>query len=382
MKIINLIFITVVGLALYSCGGKNSGVQTDLKLIDRNAFETTVDNKQVSLYTLVSGNGITMQVTNFGGRVVSFWTPDRNGKIEDIVIGYDSISRYINNKGERFLGAAIGRYANRIAKGKFTLDGKEFSLAPWNNGQCLHGGLKGFDMVVWNVDSMSINTIVLSYISPDGEEGFPGNLKVRITYTITPKNEFKITYQATTDKPTIVNLTQHSFWNLKGEGNGTITDHILAINASKYIPVDSVAIPLGKIASVDGTPFDFRKPTVIGARINEVNPQLTNGKGFDHNWVIDRKAPNDIEWMASLYESTSGRYMEVWSDQPGLQFYSGNFFDGSTKGKYGRQLKYRESLALETQKFPDSPNEPSYPSCRLDPGKVYTQTCIYKFSTK
>jgi len=375
-------YITVIGLISFSCSQNKSASKQNISLFDAGAFTATIDLKKVSLYTLTSGNGLTMQVTNFGGRVVDFWVPDRNGKMADIVLGYDSISRYIHNKGERFLGAAIGRYANRIAKGKFSLNGKEYTLVPFNNGQSLHGGLKGFDMQVWNVDSVTRNSIALSYVSPDGEEGFPGTLRVKMIYTLTPSNEFKITYRATTDKPTIVNLTHHSFWNLKGEGNGIITDHILTINASRFLPIDSVSIPYGNLGLVEGTPFDFRKPRIIGAHINDDDQQLKNGKGYDHNWVVDRKKSNDVEFIASLYEPTSGRYMEVWSDQPGLQFYSGNFFDGSTKGKYGDSLKYRSSLALEAQKFPDTPNHRNFPSCQLNPGEVYHQTCIYRFSVR
>jgi len=237
------------------------------------------------------------------------------------------------------------------------------------------------DMVVWNVDKISDNELVFSYLSPDGDEGYPGNVSFKMVYTLTPENEFKITYEATTDKPTVVNLSHHGFFNLKGAGNGTITDHLLMLNASFITPVNEVLIPTGEILSVDETPFDFRVPTVIGERIDFENEQLANGGGYDHNWVIDKN--NDgVELVASLYEPVSGRYMEVWSDQPGIQFYSGNFFTGKTPDKYGKLMNYREALALETQKFPDSPNHHHFPSTRLNPGDKYTQTCIYKFMTK
>ncbi|MBF0574346.1 aldose epimerase family protein [Dysgonomonas sp. GY617] len=366
-------------ICLFSC---NKHPNKELPLLNESAFKTEVDGKAVDLYTLKSASGLTMQVTNLGARVVALWVPDKNGKYEDIVLGYDSIDRYINNKGERFLGPIVGRYANRIAKGQFELDGTTYQLPINNNGQTLHGGLKGLDMVVWNVDKVTDNEIHLSYVSPDGEEGFPGTMKIDLTYALTPENEFKITYAATTDKATVINLSHHGLFNLKGEGNGTITDHILTINASNTTPVDSVLIPSGEIASVEGTPFDFRKPTSIGERIDVENEQLKNGAGYDHNWVIDRKTDKDVELVASIYEPASGRKMEVWTDQPGLQFYSGNFFDGKVTGKTDKPLKYREAFALETQHFPDSPNHANFPTTRLNPGETYTQTCIYKFSVQ
>lgn len=357
--------------------------KTEIPLFNKASFETTIDGKPVSLYTLKSPNeGVVLQVTNFGGRIIALWTPDKDGTYEDIVLGYDNIDKYVNNQGERFLGTVVGRYANRIAKGEFEIDGVKYQLPINNNGQTLHGGLKGLDMVVWDVINATDNELVLRHVSPDGADGFPGNLTVDMVYTLTPDNELKITYKATTDKPTVVNLSHHSFFNLKGEGMGTILDHVLTINASKMIPVDSVLIPTGEIASVENTPFDFRKPTAIGDRINDDNEQLKLGRGYDHCWVIDRKAADDVEFAASVYEPTTGRVIEVWTDQPGIQFYSGNFFTGNATGKYGRALNYRESIALETQKFPDSPNQPNFPSTRLNPGEEYKQTCIYKFSVK
>lgn len=373
-KIIYLLTI----LLLTACNGSK---KEELSLLDKAAFEKEVDGKPVSLYTLDSGNGLVVQVTNFGLRIVSIWTPDKNGKYEDVAIGYENIDRYINNQGERFLGPVVGRYANRIAKGKFSLDGREYQLPINNNGQCLHGGLKGLDMVVWNVDKITDKSIDFSYTSPDGEEGFPGEVKIHVNYSVTNDNEFKINYIATTDKPTVLNLSNHAFFNLKGEGNGTITDHLLFIDASEITPVDSVLIPTGQIISVDGTPFDFRQATAIGDRINQDNEQLKNGLGYDLNWVLNKKAKG-VELVTSLYEPNSGRFMEVYTDQPGLQFYSGNFFDGKTNGKYGKPINYREAVALETQKFPDSPNHENFPSTRLNPGDTYEHTCIYKFSVK
>ena len=375
----NLICFISVIFTFIACSGNKA---SKLTLLDKSAFDEVVEGKQISLYTLESGNGLTVQVTNFGLRVVSLWVPDKNGKYADVSVGYENIDRYVHNNGERFLGSIIGRYGNRIANGKFVLDSVEYNLPINNNGNTLHGGLKSLDMVVWNVDSVNNNSIYFSHTSPDGDEGFPGNLSMNVAYVLTPDNEFKITYKATTDKPTVINLSNHTFFNLKGEGNGTITDHVLSINASHTTPVNEVLIPTGEIAPVDGTPLDFRKPTIIGERIDNDDPQLKNGKGYDHNWVIDHKTQNGVELAATLYEPVSGRFMEVYTDQPGIQFYSGNFFDSKANGKYGKPIAYREALALETQKFPDSPNQPNFPSTRLNPGEVYTQTCIYKFSVK
>ena len=364
-------------LLLAACGGRDAGIT----LLSEGAFDAVVDGKPVKLYTLRGGD-VTLQVTNYGARVASLWTPDREGRYADIVLGYDSLSRYLDNRGERFLGAVVGPYANRIAGGRFTLDGEEYTLPQNDHGQTLHGGLNGLDRVVWDVVSVTDNQIVLSYLHADGEEGFPGNLQIRMTYTLTPDNEFRIDYDATTDKPTVVNLSNHAFFNLKGEGNGTILDNVLTIPASRTTPVDSVLIPTGELADVTGTPFDFREPHAIGERIGADNQQLRNAGGYDHNWIIDRRTAGDIETMAELWEPASGRTVEVLSDQPALQFYSGNFFDGSVNGKYGRPQRYRESLALETQKYPDSPNHPDFPSTVLRPGERYTQVCIYRFGTK
>jgi aldose 1-epimerase len=371
----SLLYLVVI-ISFAACTAKDA-----LPLLDKAAFETTVEGKNTSLYTLKSGNGVTVQVTNFGARVISIWVPDKNGKYEDIAVGYENIDRYINNKGERFLGCVVGRYANRIAKGQFEIDSVKYQLPINNNGQTLHGGLKGLDMVVWDVNEASDSEIKFSYTSKDGDDGFPGNVKIDMTYSLTPQNEFRITYKAVTDKPTVVNLSNHAFFNLKGESNGTITDHILTINASHTTPVDSVLIPTGEIAPVEGTPFDFRKATAIGARIGIDNQQLKNGLGYDHNWVLDNH-DGKVALAATLYEPASGRTLEVWTDQPGIQFYSGNFFDGTYNGKRGKPIAFRETLALETQKFPDSPNHPNFPSTRLNPGETYTHTCIYKFLTK
>ncbi|MDR3235489.1 MAG: galactose mutarotase [Prevotellaceae bacterium] len=375
MKTKNLVYCLFAVSLLTACCKNNQ----QLPLLHKTAFDTEVDGQPVSLYTLEAGD-ITLQVTNYGLRVVSLWTPDKNGKYADVAIGYENIERYIRGEGERFLGPVVGRYANRIAKGTFSLDGETYHLPLNNNGQTLHGGLTGLDRVAWNVDSVSRDVIHFSYVSPDGADGFPGTLSIWVDYLVTADNEFIILYRATTDKPTVVNLSNHAFFNLKGESNGTIADHLIQINADYITPIDSLLIPTGELLSVEGTPFDFRTATGIGERINAPHPQLKNGAGYDHNWVLQRATENDVEPAATLYEKESGRVLEVYTDQPGIQFYSGNFFDGKANGKYGKPIAYREALALETQKFPDSPNHENFPSTRLNPGEVYTQICIYKFS--
>ena len=372
MKKIAMIAAAVLMIA--SCCGKKEVV-----LLPVSDFQTTVDGKEVSLYTLKNAD-LTMQVTNFGARVMTLWAPDRDGNYEDIVLGYNNIDNYINNPGERFLGAVVGPYANRIAGGTYTIGDQTYTFPQNNNGQTLHGGLLGLDMVVWDVKDVNDSSIVLAYLHADGQDGHPGNLDIEMTYTLTSSNEFKVDYVASTDKATHVNMSHHSFFNLKGEGNGTINDHVLMINASKTTPVDALLIPSGEIADVTGTPFDFREPKEIGRDLGIENEQLANGAGYDHNWVLDRAADSGLELAASVYEPASGRYMEVWTDQPAIQFYGGNFFDGITTGKYGKALNYRESIALETQKYPDTPNHSNFPSTLLNPGETYTHTCVYRFA--
>ena len=377
-KLMKKIFgVLALCLAMSACAGTND----EIVIFPESDFNTEVDGQPVSIYTLKSAD-VVMQVTNFGARVVSLWTPDKNGHYEDIVLGYNNIQDYVNNPGERFLGAVVGPYANRIAGGTYTIGEEVYNFPLNNNGQTLHGGLKGLDMVVWNVDSVDEDSIVLSYTHPDGLDGMPGNLSIVMTYTLTPDNEFRVDYVAETDKATHVNISHHSFFNLKGEGNGTITDNVMVINASHTTPVNEVLIPSGEVADVTGTPFDFREPHVIGERIEADDEQLKNGLGYDHNWVLDRKTPDQLEFAASVYEPASGRILEVYTDQPAMQFYSGNFFDGKSNGKYGKALKFRESIALETQKYPDTPHHDNFPSTLLNPGEKYTHTCVYRFSVK
>ena len=376
IAVMNRIVCIVAAVAAFlSCSQKGS-----ITLFSESDFQAAVDGKEVTIYTLKNAD-LTMQVTNFGARVVSLWTPDRDGNYEDVVLGYDNIDKYINNPGERFLGAVVGPYANRIADGTYSIGDEAYHFPQNNNGQTLHGGLEGLDMVVWDVFAADDSTLVLTYMHTDGQEGMPGNLEIFMTYTLTSNNEFKVEYMAQTDKPTHVNISHHSFFNLKGEGNGTINDHVLFINASKTTPVNEVLIPSGEIVDVAGTPFDFRQAKAIGTDLDIENEQLKNGGGYDHNWVLDRETPDQLELAAAVLEPASGRHMEVWTDQPALQFYGGNFFDGSTTGKYGRPLAYRESFALETQKYPDTPNHANFPSTLLNPGEEYAHTCVYRFST-
>ena len=379
---IKRLFWVACAAMLLSCASNDKKDEAkDIQLMNAEDFKTEIDGKATSLYTLRAGD-LVMQVTDFGGRVVSLWVPDKNGDYEDIVLGYNNIDSYVHNKGERFLGAVVGPYANRIADGTYTIGEETYEFPKNNNGQTLHGGNNGLDMVVWDVKSVNDSTLVLSYLHADGQEGMPGNLKIRMTYALTSANEFKIDYEAVTDKATHVNISHHSFFNLKGEGNGTINDHILYINGSKTTPVNEVLIPSGEITDVTDTPFDFREPKTVGQDLEVEDEQLKNGGGYDHNWVLDRKTPDQMEFAASVYEPASGRFMEVYTDQPALQFYGGNFFDGTTEGKYGRALKYRESIALETQKYPDTPNHDNFPSTLLNPGETYTHSCVYRFSTK
>lgn len=369
-------FILLVVFALVSCNQKNPKTT-----ILTEAFNKLVDGKQVELFILKNKNGLEMTVTNFGGRVVSLMVPDKNGKIEDVVLGFESIDGYLNGD-ETFFGAAIGRYGNRIAKGLFTLDSIQYKLAINNAPNSLHGGPGGFFKKVWDVVKKGENEVELTLVSADMEEGYPGELKVTMNYKLTDDNELAITYRAETSKPTILNLTNHSFFNLHGAGNGDILDHVLFINADKYTPVDSTLIPTGKIDSVKGTPFDFTTPVAVGARISDKNQQLAFGLGYDHNFVLNKSDGKTVALAASVYDPQSGRFMEVFTNEPGIQFYCGNFLDGKKIGKLIKQYNYRSALCLETQHFPDSPNQPEFPTVVLRPGQVYNSTCIYKFSVK
>ncbi|HOX58910.1 MAG TPA: aldose epimerase family protein [Candidatus Paceibacterota bacterium] len=348
--------------------------------ISQQPFGQTKDGVPVSLFTLRNNNGMEAGICNYGGLLIFLKVPDRSGQLGDIVLGYDKLEDYI--KDSPYFGALIGRYGNRIAKGKFTLKGKEYSLAVNNGPNSLHGGLKGFDKVVWEpriLASPAGPSLELRYLSPDGEEGYPGNLTVTAIYTLTSDNTLRLEFTAHTDKDTVVNLTEHSYFNLAGKGD--ILNHVVMIPADKFTPVDSTLIPTGELKPVDGTPFDFRTPATIGARIGQADEQLKFGGGYDHNWVIN-KTPGQLTLMARVSEPTSGRVMEVWSTEPGLQFYSGNFLDGKNVGKGGWAYKFRNGFCMEPQHFPDSPNQPNFPSVVLTPDQTYQHTIVYKFSVQ
>ncbi len=359
----------------------NSSAGDTSKAVAAGPFEKNINGKQTKLYLLQNKN-IKAAITNYGGRLVSLWVPDKKSNLTDIVAGFDSVEQYINST-EPYFGATIGRYGNRIAKGKFTIDGKEYTSSINNPPNTLHGGKNGFQSKVFDARQIGDSSLELTYLSPDGEEGFPGNLTVKVTYTLTNNSELKIDYEATTDKKTVVNLTNHAFWNLNGQGNGTILDHLLWVNANAYTPVDSTLIPTGKIEPVKGTPFDFTQPTAIGKRIDtNSNAQLKNGKGYDHNFVLNKNDNNGLNHAATITGDKSHIQMDIYTKEPGLQFYSGNFMQSKNIMKGGKRDDFRTAFALETQHFPDSPNEPSFPSTILEPGKKYETETIYKFSVK
>lgn len=366
-------------VALLSCGPQK---QTGAKgKMTRQAFGKTPEGEAVELYTLTNSKGMEAAITTYGGIIVSLKTPDKTGKLADIVLGFDNLDGYL--KGHPYFGAIIGRYGNRISRGRFTLNGVEYTLARNNGENALHGGLKGFDKVVWKaaeVPAAGGQALELTYLSKDGEEGYPGNLSVKVTYTLTEDSELRIDYDATTDKDTVLNLTNHSYFNLAGQGEGDILGHQLVLEADRYTPVDAGLIPTGELPTVEGTPFDFRQPHTIGERINARNEQLTLGRGYDHNYVVNGPA-GALRLAARVTEPVSGRVMEVRTTEPGVQLYTGNFLDGSNIGKGGKVYRRRYGFCLETQHFPDSPNQPSFPSVVLKPGGRYRTTTVYRFST-
>ena len=350
--------------------------------VERRRFGTMPDGTQVDLFTLTNVNGLKAQISNYGGIVVSLFAPDRNGNLRDVVLGYDNLDGYLKTKS--YFGATVGRYGNRIAKGRFTLDGKEHQLAINNGPNHLHGGLKGFDKVVWKAEPAKTPDAVgvkLTYLSKDGEEGYPGNVKATVTYWLTNANALRIDYEATTDMATPINLTHHGYWSLAGQGEGEVLGHELMLNADYFTPVDSTLIPTGEIRPVRGTAMDFTKPTPIGARIDQDDEQLRFGRGYDHNWVLNGKG-DGLSLAASVVEPTTGRVMEVWTTEPGVQFYGGNFLNGTITGKDGKVYKHRYGFCLETQHYPDSPNKPQFPSTILRPRETYAQTTEYRFSVR
>ena len=344
--------------------------------LTRKSWGRLADGTAVEIYALRNGK-IEAAITTYGGIVVSLQVPDRKGNMDDVVLGYDSLSQYVSNNP--YFGAIVGRYANRIAHGSFLLEGKTYSVPKNNGDNSLHGGTRGFDKVVWKAKPIK-DGIELSYVSRDGEQGYPGTLTATVRYTLNDDG-LRIEYSATTNKPTVVNLTNHSYFNLAGQGKGTILQQQLKIHASRFTPVDSTLIPTGELRSVEGTAFDFRTSTPIGERIDADEDQLHKGKGYDHNWILD-KSQGQLSEAAELYDPGTGRVLQVLTTEPGLQFYSGNFLDGTIVGKQGRTYEHRSGLCLETQHFPDSPNHPNFPSTELKPGKRYRSVTAFKFSVR
>lgn len=343
-------------------------------------FGTSPDGRKVELFTLKNSKGMEARIMTWGGTIVSLMVPDGKGHSGDVVLGYDNLDEYLHNTA--YFGALIGRYANRIGGAQFTLDGKTYHLYVNDGKNSLHGGKRGFDKRDWDVVNADDHSLELRYVSKDGEEGYPGTLTTTVRYTVTPDNELRIDYTATTDKHTLLNLTNHSYFNLAGAGSGPILDEDIEINADHFTPVDSGLIPTGEIRSVAGTPLDFRKPMKIGARINSDDEQMKLGKGYDHNFVLNKAHDNEMTLAARVHDPKSGRVMEVRTTQPGVQFYTGNFLKGPMKGKNGQVYDYRGALCLETDHYPDSPHHPNFPRTDLKPGETFHQTTVYKFSTR
>ena len=377
----SLFGIAIVALALCSCGGqKQQEVVTTASGLNPEKFVKNIDGKNTALYTLTNKNGVEVCITNFGGRIVSILVPDKNGDKKDIVHGFDNIDDYQNIPSD--FGACIGRYANRINQGKITVEGVEYQLPQNNFGHCLHGGPQGWQYKVFDVEKVTENTLALSLNSPDGDANFPGNVVAKVVYTLTDNNAIDIAYEATTDKTTIINMTNHSYFNLTGDGSKPITECLLTINADNYTPVDSTFMTTGEILTVENTPMDFRAPKAIGAEINNYDfVQLKNGNGYDHNWVLN--TAGDINQVAAkVVCPETGITLEVYTDEPGVQVYVGNFLDGTVKGKKGIDYPLRSAICLETQKYPDTPNKPEWPSAILKPGEKYTSRCIFAFGVE
>ena len=376
----NIYFLLLLFLITTCENIKNNNMS--LVTVKKQSFGKTVDGNEVHQYILKNKKGMEISVINYGGIITSWKAKDRDGIYQDIVLGFDNIYDYETKNP--YFGALIGRYGNRIAKGKFSIDDKNYNLATNNDVNHLHGGFKGFDKVLWDVDEIlgdSSASLVLKYMSSDMEEGYPGNLNVKVIYTLNNNDELSVIYEADTDKTTIVNLTQHSYFNLSGDFNQDISNHDLKINADSFLPVDSTLIPTGEIRDVIETPFDFLQPKKVGRDIEINNEQLNFGNGYDHCWVLNNYG-DGVRFVASAYDDSSGRLLEVYSDQPGIQFYSGNFLDGSLKSKYEGNYDFRSGFCLETQNFPNSPNENSFPSPLLKPGKKYLSETIFRFSIK
>lgn len=356
-------------------------MHTTTSLPGRKDFQKKIDGKETDLFVLKNAHGVQAAVTNYGARLVSLITPDKSGNLVDIVVGFDTVGGF-KNSPDAYYGATVGRYANRIANGKFLLDGVEYVLAVNNGPNHLHGGIKGFHDVVWDAELLDETSLLLTYKSADGEEGYPGNLDVELVYQLTNENELKLSFKAVTDRTTIVNLTNHAYFNLNGQGSGTIENHLLQINADHYTPIDETSIPYGVLEPVAGTPFDFRKPVAIGTKINEDHVQLQNGGGYDHNFVLNKTSGEKLGFAAGALGDQTGIYMEVFTQEPGMQLYTGNFMKGQNKIKGGFTDEKRTAFCLETQHFPDSPNRPAFPSTILQPEDVYQTETVFRFSVK
>jgi aldose 1-epimerase len=377
-----ILHILLLTLFVSAVMGREAAPAKGKHQVRKESFGQTGDGRPVDLFTLTNSKGLEIRAINYGGIIVSLRVPDKSGNLGDIVLGYDKVDGYLQNP--TYFGAIVGRYANRIANATFTLDGVKYTLAKNDGPNSLHGGLNGFNKQLWEAKEFKNGKgvgVAFSYLSKDGEEGYPGNLKVKVIYTLTDDNQLIVDYEATTDKATPLNLSQHTYFNLAGEGNGDILGHHLLLNADRFTPVDKTLIPTGELRAVQGTPMDFSKPTTIGARINDDYEQLVLGHGYDHNWVINRK-DNSLTRAAMVHEPTSGRVLEVLTTEPGVQFYSGNFLDGTITGKNGHVYKQRYGFCLETQHFPDSPNHPDFPSTILRPGKTFHSQTVFKFSTE
>ena len=376
MMILKKITLLIVLLSIVSC----EQAKKDEFVLKTSDFQTEIGGKKTDLY-LLKNEQIEVYITNYGGRIVSLLSPDKKGVMGDVVLGFKSIADYLKAKTP-FHGCIIGRYGNRIAKGSFELDGTTHQLPINNNENHLHGGPDGFHNQVWDVVAVDENSIAMTYLSKDGEMGYPGNLSVEVTYAINEKNELSIAYKATTDKATPINLTNHAFFNLAGQAKGSINDHLLMINADHFTPVDEGLIPLGETRSVEGGPFDFRRAKTIGRDLNQQasNTQLRRGGGYDHNFVLNKDSQGRMSLAARVVDPKSGRQMDVFTEEPGIQFYGGNFMDGSDVGKYGTKFEYRASFALETQHYPDSPNQANFPNTILRPRETYQTQSIYRFS--
>lgn len=388
MKLKSLYLLVLFSLLFLGCKNKSAQKEPGMEAkqiiyantINPDNFKAVIEGDSVNMYTLTNKNGLKADFTNYGQRLIALHVPDKDGEMGDVVLGLPTLDAYMNGPKNNF-GAVIGRYGNRIAKGKFSIGNTEYQLAKNNGENHLHGGTIGFDAVIWKARQSDIDQIEFTRISPDMEEGYPGNLDVKVTYELTDENELKISYEATTDKATIVNLTNHSYFNLKGEGKGDINDHVMMINASGYTPVDAGLIPIGTIESVEGTPFDFTSPKTIRQDLNSNHPQMVIGGGYDHNFVLNETPKNSegLVLAARVTEPASGRVMEVYTSEPGVQLYGGNFLNGSSTGKGGKPYMKRNAFCLETQHFPDSPNQPDFPGTLLKPGEIYKSITVYKF---